>query len=149
MAGLSRLILCLDPRDSLTAPEERKRMSSPLSEEKFDRKIKTDLTGQASPNYSFFPTFSQWVRQEMVWRDHWRLWWWSIGRRGFTRNGREGHSRVRRDWSHGFCNDLEHCVSNYGNKLTFGKGTRLTVTPSKYLILGQQISYSLISRWPM
>ena len=63
MAGLSRLILCLDPRDSLTAPAERKRMSSPLSEEKFDRKIKADLTCQASPNYSFFPIFSQWVQQ--------------------------------------------------------------------------------------
>lgn len=47
---------------------------------------------------------------------------------------------VWRTWSNGFCNDLEHCVSNYGNeKLTFGTGTRLTIMPSKYSILGQEI----------
>lgn len=49
------------------------------------------------------------------------------------------------DWSNGFCNGLAHCASNYGSeKLTFGTGTRLTVTPSKYFIPGQGISLCLI-----
>lgn len=48
-------------------------------------------------------------------------------------------------WSNGFCNGLAHCVSNYGSdKLTFGTGTRLTITPSKYFIPGQKISLCLI-----
>lgn len=60
-----------------------------------------------------------------------------------------GCSRAWRVGNNGFCKDLEYCVSNYGNSmLTFGPGTRLTVTPSKYFILGQEISYSLISRLP-
>ena len=60
------------------------------------------------------------------------------------------HSRVWRARSLGFCNDLEHCVSNYqGSQLKFGTGTRLTITASKYFILGQEISYSLIFRSPM
>lgn len=60
------------------------------------------------------------------------------------------HSRVWRAWSLGFCNDLKHCVSNYQtSQLYFGTGTRLTITASKYFILGQEISHSLIFRSPI
>lgn len=59
-------------------------------------------------------------------------------------------SRVWRTWSNGFCKDLEHCVSNYGgNTLTFGTGTRLTVTPSKYSTFDLEMAHSFTSRSPV
>lgn len=74
----------------------------------------------------------------------------ALQRGGVTRNKTGGLAVVLRSWSNGFCNDLEHCVSSYGNeKLTFGSGTRLTIIPSKYFIFGPEISCFLTSRSPV
>lgn len=149
-AGVSRLVAGSGPKGSLTVPRERQRISV-LSKGKFGRKIKPDLTCQASPNYSLLCQFLSVApagngRKESLVALSRR----SIARRGCTRNGWGGYSTVQRVWSNGFCNDLEHCVSNYGsNNLIFGTGTRVTITPSKYIVLGQEISYSLIYRSPV
>lgn len=130
------------------APGERKRMSSPLCEENLAEKSKQFSHLKPLLIIAFSPLSVSWSSGNGMKGSLTALMVKYWGKEVQKKWGL--HSRVWRAWSLGFCNGLEHCVSNYqAGQLNFGTGTRLIITASKYFILGQEISHSLIFRSPM